>query len=29
MTLGGWCFMILSLGFVWGLALWCYAKVLR
>jgi hypothetical protein len=29
MTAGGWVFMLLSLGFVWALALWCYARVLR
>ncbi len=29
MTAGGWVFMVLSLGFVWSLALWCYARVLR
>lgn len=25
---GGWCFMLLSLGFVWGLAICCYRRVL-
>jgi hypothetical protein len=29
MTIGGWIFMSLSLAFVWGLAAWCYRKVLR
>jgi hypothetical protein len=24
----GWIFLILSLGFVWGLAAWCYYQVL-
>jgi len=24
----GWVFLIVSLGFVWGLTLWCYYKVL-
>jgi hypothetical protein len=28
MTLGGWIFLITSLTFVWGLALWCFYKVL-
>jgi hypothetical protein len=28
MRLGGWVFLILSLSFVWGLAGWCYYKVL-
>jgi hypothetical protein len=28
MTTLGWMFMITSLGFVWGLVLWCYKKVL-
>ena len=28
MTLGGWIFMTLSVGFVWGLALWCFRRVL-
>lgn len=28
MTTAGIVFMILSLLFVWGLALWCYRKVL-
>jgi hypothetical protein len=28
MTTGGWVFLSLSLAFVWGLALWCYARVL-
>lgn len=25
---GGWAFMLLSLGFVWGLAIWCFRRVL-
>jgi hypothetical protein len=29
MTTGGILFMTLSLTFVWGLALWCYRRVLR
>jgi hypothetical protein len=29
MTTGGWIFMIVSLGSVWGLAIWCYRRVLR
>jgi hypothetical protein len=28
MTTGGWIFMTLSLAFVWGLAIWCYRKIL-
>jgi hypothetical protein len=28
MTIGGWIFMTLSLAFVWGLAIWCFRKVL-
>ena len=28
MTAGGWVTMILSLGLVWGAAIWCYRKVL-
>ncbi len=28
MTTGGIVFMISSLTFVWGLALWCYRKIL-
>ena len=28
MTIGGWVFLTLSLVFVWGLAIWCFAKVL-
>lgn len=28
MTVGGWIFMICSVAFVWGLALWCYRHVL-
>ena len=29
MTIGGWIFMAGSLGFVWGLAGWCYYKILK
>jgi len=29
MTLGGWTTMLLSVGFVTGLLLWCVARVLR
>jgi hypothetical protein len=29
MTSSGWIFMLVSLGSVWALALWCYARVLR
>jgi hypothetical protein len=29
MTTGGWIFMTVSLVFVWGLAVWCYRRVLR
>ena len=28
MTIGGWIFMVLSLAFVWGLAFWCFRKIL-
>lgn len=28
MTTGGIVFMIVSLTFVWGLAIWCYRKIL-
>lgn len=28
MTTAGTVFMILSLTFVWGLAIWCYRKIL-
>ncbi len=28
MTLGGWIWMTISLGGVWGLAIWAYRKVL-
>ena len=28
MRLGGWIFLVLSTGFVVGLAAWCYYKVL-
>jgi len=27
MTFAGWVFLILSLVFVWGLAIWCYVKI--
>lgn len=29
MTIGGWIFMFLSLTFVYGLAGWCYNRLLR
>jgi hypothetical protein len=29
MTIGGWIFLLLSQAFVWGLAIWCFNKVLR
>ena len=25
----GWIFMLVSLSFVWGLVIWCYARILR
>jgi hypothetical protein len=28
MTLGGWTFLLCSVGFVWGLTAWCFYKVL-
>jgi hypothetical protein len=28
MTTAGWIMMIVSLGIVWSLAIWCYKKVL-
>ena len=28
MTVGGWILLVLSLSFVWGLAGWCYWKIL-
>ena len=28
MTAGGWVLLIVSLSFVWGLAIWCYWKIL-
>lgn len=28
MTIGGWILLVGSLTFVWGLAIWCYAKIL-
>jgi hypothetical protein len=27
MTPAGWVFLLVSLGFVWGLAIWCFRKV--
>ena len=29
MTIGGWILMVGSLSFVWGLAGWCYYKILK
>jgi hypothetical protein len=29
MTALGWIFLTLSMAFVWGLTIWCYAKLLR
>ena len=29
MTATGWIFMLLSLGAVWSLAIWCYSRILR
>ena len=29
MTIGGWIVMVGSLSFVWGLAGWCYWRVLK
>ena len=29
MTVGGWILMTVSVGFVVGLATWCYSRVLR
>ena len=29
MTIGGWVLLVGSLSFVWGLAGWCYWKILR
>jgi len=29
MSTAGWVFMIASLAFVWGLAGWCYYRLLR
>jgi len=29
LTAAGWIFMILSVGFVWGLAIYCYRQVLK
>ena len=28
MTTAGWIFLVASLGFVWGLTIWCYVKLL-
>ena len=28
MTIGGWILMVVSLGFVWSLVIWCYRKIL-
>ena len=28
MNTAGWAFMLVSLTFVWGLAIWCYYKLL-
>jgi hypothetical protein len=28
MTTSGWIFMVLSLAFVWGLAIWCFREIL-
>jgi choline-glycine betaine transporter len=27
-TTAGWIFMLTSVGFVWGLMIWCFSKVL-
>lgn len=29
MTIGGWILLVGSLTFVWGLAGWCYYKILK
>lgn len=29
MNLGGWIFMTLSVGCVWGLAIWCYYRTFK
>ncbi len=29
MTIGGWITMLVALGFVWGLVIWCYQRILR
>ena len=29
MTIAGWIFLTASLGFVWGLLIWCFARVMR
>lgn len=28
MTAGGWVLLVVSLSFVWGLAIWCYYTIL-
>lgn len=28
MTTAGWIFMIASLTFVWGIAIWCYGRMI-
>ena len=28
MTAAGWTFLVVSLSFVWGLAIWCFIRVL-
>jgi hypothetical protein len=28
MTVAGWVFMVASLSFVWGLAVWCFGRIL-
>lgn len=28
MSPAGWVFLVVSVGFVWGLAIWCYVKIL-
>ncbi len=29
MTTAGWITMFVALGFVWGLVIWCYRRILR
>jgi len=29
MTIGGWIFLLVSLAFVWGLAIFCYIRVMK